>query len=155
MRESLTILATALLWSFLWAESSAWNLLVGGLLGALLLSVMQRGEERPFSARLLWFGRFLLRFAYELLVANVTIALLAFRPRPRLHPHVIGVPLRVRSDAALTLLSVVITLLPGTVAMGFSDDRRTLYAHAINDESPDDARASVTRMESLILGFMS
>lgn len=155
MREILTILATAFVWSFLWAEPSAWNLLVGGLLGVLLLSVMQRGEERSFGARLVALARFLLRFVYELLVANVTIALLAFRPRPRLHPHVIGIPLRVRSDAAVTLLSVVITLLPGTVAMGVSEDRRTLYAHAINDEDPDDARASVTRMESLILGFMS
>lgn len=155
MREILTILATAFLWSFLWGAATEWNLLVGSLLGVLLLSVLQRGEERPFAARVVALARYALRFVYELIVANVTIALLAFRARPRFHPHVIGVPLRVHSDAAITLLSVTITLLPGTVAMGVSDDRRTLYAHAINDEDPDAARASVTRMESLILGFMS
>lgn len=155
MREVLTIVAVALLWSFLWAEASTWNLLVGAALGVLMMSVMQRGEERSFAGRIVGLVRFSVRFVFELVVSNVMIAMLAFHPRPRFHPHVIGVPLRVNSDAAITLLSVTITLLPGTVAMGVSEDRRTLYAHAIAEEDPDRSRASVARIESLILGFMS
>lgn len=155
MKDVMIVAATALLWSFLWGAATAWNLLVGAVLGMLLLSVMQRTAGRSFGSRAFALVRFVVRFAYELLVSNVMVALLAFRPRPRFHPHVIGVPLRVESDAAITLLSLTITLLPGTVAMGVSDDRRTLYAHAIAEADPDRSRAGVQRIESLILGFMS
>lgn len=155
MKDVLIIAATALLWSFLWGALTAWNLLVGAALGVLLLSVIGRGAARSFGSRAIALVRFLVRFVYELIVSNVMVALLAFRPRPRFHPHVIGVPLRVESDAAITLLSLTITLLPGTVAMGLSEDRRTLYAHAIAEEDPERSRAGVQRIETLILGFMS
>ena len=62
-------------------------------------------------------------------------------------------PIRVESDAAIALLSATITLLPGTVAMGISEDRKELYAHAMG-ASLDEAKESVTRMETLIMGFM-
>ena len=149
------IAAMALLWSFLWASASVWNLLIGAALGVLLLSVMQRSAGDSFGVRLFAIARFLVRFLYELVVSNVMVALLAFRPRPRFHPHVVSVPLRLESDAAITLLSLTITLLPGTVAMGVSEDRRSLHAHAIAEEDPDRARQAVQRIESLILGFMS
>lgn len=155
MTSILGILAIALLWAFLMGEPSFFNIAVGALLGTLVLSVVQRGEERSFGRRVLGIGRFLLRFIYELLVANVVVALLALRPRPRFHPHIIAVPLRVESDLAISLLSAAITLLPGTVAMGTSDDRRLLYAHAITESDPERSRASVTRIEDLILGFMT
>lgn len=153
MSSILAILALALLWTFLVGEPSFFNLLVGGALGMLLLSIVQRGRERSFARRVLAIVRFTAVFVAELLVANVVVALLALHPRPRFHPHIIAVPLRVESDFAISLLSAAITLLPGTVAMGISEDRSTLYAHAITDRDPDDSRANVTRIETLILGF--
>lgn len=154
MTSILAVAALMVLWSFLSGGFTGWNLLVGAVLGLLLLSIVQRDQVRSFPARLVALARFLVRFTFELVVSNVAIALLALHPRPRLHPHVLAVPLRVRSDAAVTLLSLAITLLPGTVAMGVSDDRDTLYAHALGERDPDRARASVTRIEALILGFM-
>lgn len=155
MTEFLLVLALALLWSFLSGAVNAWNLLVGALIGLLMLAVVQRENERSFPRRLVGLVRFLVRFVFELLVSNVAVAVLALRPHPRLHPHVIAFPLRVRSDAAITLLSVAITLLPGTVAMGVSEDRTLLYAHAVAERDPARSHAGVARIESLILGFMS
>ncbi len=155
MSSILTILAVAFLWAFLNGEASTFNLFVGGLLGMLLLSILQREQTRSFPMRVVAIVRFVVQFVAELLVANAVIAMLAFRPRPRFHPHIIAVPLRVESDFAISLLSAAITLLPGTVAMGVSSDRAYLYAHAIGAADPDDSRASVTRIESLILGFMN
>lgn len=153
--EILAILLLALLWAFLAGTLSFYNLLFGALLGLLLLTLVQGERERSLPRRASGFVRFLGRFLYELIVSNVMIALLAVRPRPRFHPHVIAVPLRIESDAAISLLSAAITLLPGTVAMGVSEDRRTLYAHAIAEADPEKSRESVTRIEDLILGFMS
>ena len=153
MSQTAVLLLFTLLWPVLVGELTAFNLLVGGGLAALLLSVLRSGG-RSFARRLWGFVRYLGAFVWELVVANVVIALLALRPRPRLHPHVIAVPLRLTSNAGISLLSATITLLPGTVAMGVSADRKRLYAHAINTLTLEQARASVTEMETHILRFM-
>jgi multicomponent Na+:H+ antiporter subunit E len=152
--QIIVVLLFALLWPILVGDLSAFNLLVGGALAVLLLSVV-RGSSVSFARRLWAFFRYLVAFFYELMVANVVIALLALRPRPVLHPHIIAVPLRLESDAAIALLSATITLLPGTVAMGVSADRKLLYAHAINIADIEEAKRSVSAMETRILGFMS
>lgn len=153
MRQIFILLLFALLWPVLVGELTAYNLLVGAALAVLLLSVVRSGGG-PFARRLWAFTRYLGAFLWELVLANVLIALLALRLRPTFHPHVIAVPLRLKSDAAISLLSATITLLPGTVAMGVSNDRKLLYAHAINIADVAAARASVTRMETRILEFM-
>ncbi|MEJ2287557.1 MAG: Na+/H+ antiporter subunit E [Deinococcales bacterium] len=155
MASLLAVLGMALMWSFLMGRLTALNLVVGALLGVLLLSVVERERERSFPRRLWGLVRFVVSFVLELVTSNVLVALLAVRPRPRYHPHIIAVPLRVKSDAAISLLSAAITLLPGTVAMGVSEDRGLLYAHAILQADPERSRASVQRIETLILGFMS
>lgn len=153
MRQVFVLLLFALLWPILVGELTAYNLLVGGTLAVLLLSAVRSGSS-SFARRLGAFLRYLLVFLWELLMANVVIALLALRRHPKLYPHVIAVPLRLESDAGISLLSATITLLPGTVAMGVSADRKLLYAHAINIQDVDRARDSVTQMETRILGFM-
>lgn len=153
MSQVAVLLLFTLLWPLLVGELSAFNLLVGGALTALLLSVLRSGG-RAFTRRSWGFVRYAAAFVGELVVANVVIALLALRPRPRLHPHVIAVPLRLRSNAGIALLGATITLLPGTVAMGVSADRTRLYAHAVNTLTPQAAKESVTRMETHILRFM-
>jgi multicomponent Na+:H+ antiporter subunit E len=154
MGEILVVGAVALLWAFLYGELTTFNLLVGALLGLLMLVAIRREQTSSLPANLWSLVRFVASFLVELVVAGVVIAKLAVSRNPRFHPHVIAVPLRLQSDAAITLLSAAITLLPGTVAMGTSADRRILYAHAIGEADPERSRASVVRIESLILGFM-
>ncbi len=154
MTEILAVISLAFLWGFLASDFSYFNLTVGALLGLLLLGIVQR-DERSFTRRLWAFLRYLLLFARELMVANVVIAMLALKPRPRFYPHIIAVPLTIKTDAAIALLSATITLLPGTVAIGVSEDKLKLYAHAIGSADILAARESVLRMERLILGFMS
>lgn len=154
MRELLYIVGFALVWALFFGRLTLLNLVVGFLLGVLVLSAIQRGAQGTFPKRLLAVLRYGVRFVVELLVANLAIARLALTPGARLHPHVVAVPLRVRSEAAITLLSATITLLPGTVAMGVSSDKSVLYAHAIGEADVERVRAGVVRIESLILGFL-
>lgn len=154
MAEIVAVVLIALLWAFLAANFTLYNLLFGALLGLFLIGIVSSRRD-SLTRRLLAFLRFAVAFARELIVANVLIALLALKPRPVFHPHVIAVPLRVRSEGAIALLSAAITLLPGTVAMGVSADRRLLYAHAIAILDLQEAKDAVSRMETLILGFMS
>ena len=154
MVDILAILGFALVWSLFFGELSIYNLVVGALLGLFLLSVVQRDRERSFPKRLGALAFFVYRFFVELVQASVAIARLALTRRPRFYPHVLAVPLRLQSDGAISLLAATITLLPGTVAMGVSADKSILYAHAIGEAEVAKARASITRIETLILGFM-
>lgn len=153
MIDILTLLLFMFVWALFLGHLTLFNLTVGALLGLLVLSVLQRDKKSSFPRRLAAVVRFIYHFFLELLAASFAVSRLALSPKPHFHPHVIAVPLRVTSDGAIALLSATITLLPGTVAMGISADKSTLYAHAIGEEDLDKAHDAVTRIESLILGF--
>jgi multicomponent Na+:H+ antiporter subunit E len=71
-------------------------------------------------------------FLRELVLSALRVAWLVVQPRPRLHPGIVAYPLTVTTDAQITLLANMITLTPGTLSLDVSDDRRTLYVHAID-----------------------
>ncbi|BDP43926.1 hypothetical protein DAETH_38950 (plasmid) [Deinococcus aetherius] len=94
---------------------------------------------------------FLAYFLQELTVANVQVALFALRRCPRLNSMIVAVPLRVQGDLPQTLLATTLTLMPSTVVMGFSPDRRTLYAHAIGTTSAQAAHDSIRWVEDRLM----
>ena len=56
-----------------------------------------------------------------------------------LRPGIFAYPLKVGSDFEITLLANLITLTPGTLSVDVSDDRRTLFVHAIDCSDVDKA----------------
>lgn len=64
--------------------------------------------------------------------SNLEVARIVLSPRHVFRPAIVGVPLDVRSDAGITLLAVVVTITPGTVALDVSSDRQTMYIHAMD-----------------------
>ncbi|MPY66266.1 Na+/H+ antiporter subunit E [Deinococcus sp. SDU3-2] len=152
----------AVVWALLLGEPSVRSLAAGLGLGVLIVRLFPRAVGARAAPRRapdlraslrrgaawLAFAGFFLR---ELTVANVQVALLALRPHPRLNPLIVEVPLRLRGEGLLTVLSASITLMPGTVTMGLSRDRHTLYAHAIGTADAEAARASIVRVERYLL----
>lgn len=154
MGEIIAIVAVGLLWSFLNGELSWANILFGMLLGLLMLSVMERNVKRGLPARLRALLTFLAVFLREVVVSGFVNVRLSLSPRPRFHPQIVQVPLTVQSNAAISLLGLAIALIPGTVPMAISGDRRFLYCHAVNQPDPETHRRSILNIESLILRFM-
>lgn len=154
MGEILALAAVALLWSFLNGELSWGNVLFGVLLGMLMLSVMERSVKRSLPRRARGVVRFALTFLLEMVKAGILNTRLALAVRPRFYPHIVAVPLSVKSDAAIALLGLAISLIPGTVPMAISTDRRFMYCHAVNLRTAEDQRRGILRIESLILEFM-
>ena len=105
MTDVLATLLSGLLWSFLLSELTFGNFFIGALLGIGLLSLVRRGQAGSFPRRIWAAINFFLQFMWELFLANIIIAMLALKPRPRFYPHIISVPLTVTSDAAIALLS--------------------------------------------------
>lgn len=85
----------------------------------------------------------LLLFLYELMMSALKVARLVLSPRMELKPGIFAYPLRLEEDFQITLLANLITLTPGTLSVDVSDDRRTLYVHAIDCSDPDGARRDI------------
>lgn len=145
----------AVVWALFSGEVSLRELSVGFLLGYLLLNLFPtalgtRDYQRTSFALL----RFLGLFVRELVVANIQVALLALKPRPQLNPMIFKVELQPHSEISLTLLVVTVTLMPGSVVLGFSADKREMYVHAIGLEHTRAARESIYRVERALMGFL-
>lgn len=149
-------LLLALVWALFAGEVSTRELAVGFGLGFAILAVFPRAlATQEYVRRVLAGLAFLGFFLRELSVANVQVAFFALRPHPPLRPMIVAVPLRLESEGAQTLLAAVITLMPGTVVLGFSPDRRVLYTHAIGTGSARAAREAVLKVEDRLLSVTS
>lgn len=155
MRGLALNLLLAVVWALFSGEVSSRELGVGFLVGFLIVLLFPRalGAER-YLERSRGLAGFVVFFLRELTVANVQVALMSLRRDPQLNPMIVAVPLRLQSELGLTLLAAAITLMPGTVAMGLSHDRRTLYAHAVGLPTAQAARDSIVKVEEELLRFL-
>jgi multicomponent Na+:H+ antiporter subunit E len=80
---------------------------------------------------------YLLAFLRELVTANVDVAYRVLAPSMPIDPAVLVLPLRVRSDFAITLIANSITLTPGTLTMDYDAETNTLYVHSIDGSDPE------------------
>ncbi len=80
---------------------------------------------------------FALFFLKELLIANLKIAYDIITPHYILQPAVIAFPLSLKTEEEITFLAVVISLTPGTLSLDVSDDKKTLYVHALYTNNYD------------------
>jgi multicomponent Na+:H+ antiporter subunit E len=135
----------ALAWAALQGEITLGNLLIGYVLGYLILALLAKGGVMPSTlamrtVRAVNLGLFFIR---ELVLANVRVAVDVLRPRTHIRPAVIAIPLDVASDSEILLLSMLINITPGSVAIDLAEDRRTLYVHVMHMKSADESRREI------------
>lgn len=137
-------LCLAVIWAATTSSFSPWNLLVGFVLSYLLLA---SGESviggRRYLDKVPAAGRFVAYFLGSLIRANLLLAYDTVTPSHRLRAAVIGIPLEARTDLEITLLANLISFTPGTLSLDLSDDRRTLYIHAMFLGTIEDVRGEV------------
>jgi multicomponent Na+:H+ antiporter subunit E len=137
-------LVLALVWTALTGEFTTSSFVVGMLLGSAVLVVARGpGEGRRYVRKAGQLVRFLLYFAWEMLVANLRVAWDVVTPRHRSRPAILAIPLEARTDGEIILLANVITLTPGTLSLDVSPDRSTLYVHAMYVADPADLRRQI------------
>ncbi|NDV85791.1 Na+/H+ antiporter subunit E [Aurantimonas aggregata] len=136
-------LVLALMWVVVSGSFTLLNLLFGFLLGGAALYLIREEGNMSYAGRArLGFSLFLL-FLLELLKSAWRVAVMVLSPNMNLKPGILAFPLRVKSDAEITLLANMITLTPGTLSIDVSEDRSTLYIHAFDCSDPDAAKADI------------
>jgi multicomponent Na+:H+ antiporter subunit E len=136
----------ALAWAAVTASFSLHNLLFGFLLGsAALYLIREQVGTAGHISRAARIGGLALMFLYELVLSALRVARVVLTPRLRLSPGIVAFPLTVDRDFEITLLANLITLTPGTLSVDVSDDRRTLYIHALDVPDADALRSDIAR----------
>jgi multicomponent Na+:H+ antiporter subunit E len=134
----------ALAWIGLTGQFTVSNFVVGFGLGFVLLWFSQRVVGRSvYFRKVPQIISFIGFFIWELILANLRVAYDVVTPRHYMRPGVVAIPLDVTRDAEIVLLANLITLTPGTLSLDISDDRRTLYVHAMHIDDLEQLRRDI------------
>lgn len=124
----------ALIWCWLQGNFSTANIFGGFILGYFVLALLTRRgiiDRHRYTTRLPKTLGLTIFFIKELIIANVRLAWDMLTPGLFLKPAIIAMPLDAKTDAEITLVAALITLTPGTLSMEVSEDRSTLFIHAL------------------------
>ncbi len=134
------------IWLLLVNQLSFGHLLLGMLLGLVVpLYTARFWPDQVQVRRPLLLLRFVAVVLYDILVANLAVARLILGRQDRLEPMFLELPLRLRSDVAISVLANTISLTPGTVSAYLSADRRCLIIHSLHTTDPDEVLDTIRR----------
>lgn len=118
-------------------------------IGVALLVTLAAGhflvttEKREHPVRRYWAAlRYLIRFLWEMVKANLHVAYLVIHPRVPIHPGIVRIRTGLSKEAAVTVLSNSITLTPGTLTIDVDADSKAVYVHWIDVLARDEEEAT-------------
>lgn len=134
----------ALVWMFMTVSFTPSGFVIGFLVGLGVIILMRRFFSKRLYLLRLWalISLFLL-FLRELFMSSIQVFSIVIRPNLNLKPAIFEMETELSSDWQITLLSALITLTPGTLVVGISEDQKRLYIHALDFEDIDSAVSSI------------
>ncbi|AKV87071.1 sodium:proton antiporter [Microbacterium sp. 1.5R] len=156
IRVQLPFLAwLVVLWMLLWGQFTVLAF-VSGLVIAVFVTRVFRLPTVELSGRInIWFAALLIvQFLFAVLRGAVAVTLQVFDFRHQPGAAIIAVPLRYADDLMMTHVSVVSSLVPGSLVVEADRDRQVLYLHVIGVRSMADVekqREGVLRWERRVV----
>lgn len=144
----MSLYAISILMAVIWATVSGsftlLNVLFGFILSILTLYLLrERFVGSDYTSRSRRILSLVMLFLVELAKSAWRVATLVLRPKMDLKPGIFAYPLTVKSDWEISLLANLITLTPGTLSVDVSEDRQTLYVHALDCSDIEAARRDI------------
>jgi multicomponent Na+:H+ antiporter subunit E len=137
-------LALALAWVAVTGDLTGGNLMLGFGIGFLVLFFTAPIVGTPaYVRKVAQVLNLALFFIWELILSNLRVALEVLTPGYQLRPGVIAIPLDAQTDAEIMLLTTLISLTPGSIALDVSADRHELYLHSMYINDPEQARRQI------------
>ena len=127
------IVLLIIVWAFLWDSFAPGVLLLGAVFGVAIAHWTV--AFWPDQVRLRRPGvllRFMPLVLWDIVIANINVARLILGSNRRLRPRFLEIPVELTDPYAVVALTAIITMTPGPVSAKLSDDRRTLYVHALD-----------------------
>ena len=134
----------AFVWMFMTVSFTPSGFTLGFLIGLGIIILMRRFfSKRLYISRIWAIILLFLLFLRELFKSSVQVLSIVIRPNMNIKPAIFEMETELNDDWQVTLLSSLITLTPGTIVIGISDDQKRLYIHALDFEDIDDAVSSI------------
>lgn len=145
-------LVLAILWSAATGSFTAWNFIVGYIIGDIVIQV-----ARPALKPSTYYSRFtrsawlILFFVYELIKSSAIVAWDVLTPGSKAEPAIVAFPISERTELGILLMSNVISLTPGTLSVEVSDDRTTIYVHVMyGGDDLERVQRELVRLEQAV-----
>lgn len=137
--------ALLLVWLMLVNHVSLGNLILGAVLGLIVPAMTAPyWPNRPRVARPLMVVEYVIVVLWDILVANVQVAMIIlFKRNEDIHSHWVTVPLVLTSPEAITVLAGTITMTPGTISAVLSADGSCILVHCLHTDDPDGVRDDI------------
>lgn len=137
-------LLMAIVWAAITGSATLHNLVFGFVLSTLTLGLI-RGQINGtgYITRVMRVASLVKLFFVELAKSAWKVAIMVVSPKLEIQPGIFAYPLTVTRDFEITLLANLITLTPGTLSVDVSEDRKTLYVHAIDCSDPEGTKREI------------
>lgn len=137
--QILVNLMLSVFWLFI-TGSYTFNNFILGYLFALLLVYLMRGvlPGRFYIITVYKIIKLFIVFIIELIKANIDVIRIIIKPTIKNEPAFFTYQTDLKKDWQIVLLSNLITLTPGTIVLGISDDRTKIYIHAIDFSTKEE-----------------
>ncbi|KDN57070.1 MAG: Na+/H+ antiporter subunit E [Exiguobacterium sp.] len=126
----------AFIWMFLTGSFTTYGFLIGYILGLLVIFMMRRFFRETgtnfYFMRVIKLFKLLLIFSRELVMANFEVLRLVLSPKLEIQPGIFRYETSLKSGWKISLLSMLISLTPGTLVVQVSQDSKILYIHALH-----------------------
>ena len=138
-----TFIANILLtlaWAALTGSIALLNVAFGFVLGYVILWLLQPliGGPNTYFLRVYYMIRLVVMFHYELIVSSISVVWDILTPTHLSRPAIVEMPLDVKTDAGILLVTNLISLTPGTLSLDVTPDRKTLIVHAMFAKDPEE-----------------
>lgn len=156
IRVQLPFLAwLVVLWMLLWSQFTVLSF-ISGLVVAVFVTRVFRLPTVELSGRInIWYAAlFVVQFLFAILRGAVSVTAQVFDFRRQPGAAIIAVPLKYADDLIMTHVSVVSSLIPGSLIVEADRDRQVLYLHVIGVRNLADVeaqRANVLRWERRVV----
>lgn len=113
-------------------------LVFGFVLGYLILWLFYQKSPTPkYFREVPLVIEFVIFFLWEVFLSNIRLTITILSPKMNLRPAVVAVPLDLKSEVGIVILSHMITLTPGTLSLDISSNRHTIYVHVYDLDDPN------------------
>lgn len=139
-------LMLTLAWGAVTGSFTFVNLALGfGLSSAAMWLIREQFGTSNYFRRSWLIASLAIMFLRELALSALRVARVVLSPGMNIRPGFIAFPLTTNRPVEITLLANLITLTPGTLSVDVSDDRKTLYVHAIDVPDKDALVADIAQ----------
>lgn len=145
----------AILWVLLKDEDvvTFQTLLTGFIIGSFIIWLMRRFFGRSFYLqRAISIIKLLLIFLEEMFYSSIVVIKHILSPKLDLKPGIFSYKTPLKKDWEVTVLSILLTLTPGSVVMEVNETGNVIYIHAMDlTRYKDDLKRSLKRFEKAIM----